>query len=67
MNVHNISAEQLGQLGMRQLAYLRPVLVEGNACIAIHAADGTPLALAGDVDQAVQAIIQHEMVPVAVH
>jgi hypothetical protein len=67
MNIHNISVQELAQLGMRQLAYLRPVSVEGNACVAIHAADGTPLALAGDLNQALQAIIQHEMVPVSVH
>lgn len=67
MSSIQISVEQLAQIGMRQVAYLRPVLVEGNVCVAIHAADGTPLALTASLDQALQAIIRHEMVPVAVH
>ena len=38
-----------------------------RAGFAIHAADGTPMAIAGDLDVAVAAIVQHEMVPAQVH
>ncbi|HSU07167.1 MAG TPA: DUF1150 family protein, partial [Acetobacteraceae bacterium] len=34
---------------------------------AIHAADGTPMAVAGDHDVAIAAILEHNMVPVTVH
>jgi hypothetical protein len=34
---------------------------------AIHAADGTPMAIAADREVAVAAIRQHEMVPALVH
>lgn len=62
-----ITTQQLAQIGIGQLAYLRPVLIDGDTCFAIHAADGTALAVAGDVDQALHAIVAHEMTPVSVH
>jgi hypothetical protein len=67
MNVYSISREQLAQLGMQQIAYIKPVVVDDNACFAIHAADGTPLALAGELDVAWRAVFEHDMVPVRVH
>ena len=55
------------QLGMAQLAYVKPVWMEGTTAFAIYAADGSPMAVAADCDLAVQAIMQHEMVPALVH
>ena len=66
-DIRHISTEQLAQLGMQQIAYVKPVVVDGAACFAIHAADGTPMAIAGGLDVAVAAIQQHEMVPAQVH
>jgi len=66
-DIRHISTEQLAQLGMQQIAYVKPVVVDGAACFAIHAADGTPMAIAGGLDVAVAAIEQHEMVPAQVH
>ena len=66
-DIRHISTEQLAQLGMQQIAYVKPVVVNGAACFAIHAADGTPMAIAGELDVAVAAIEQHEMVPAQVH
>jgi len=66
-DLRHISTEQLAQLGMQQIAYVKPVVVNGAACFAIHAADGTPMAIAGGLDVAVAAIEQHEMVPAQVH
>jgi len=67
MDIRHISTAQLAQLGMQQIAYVKSVVVNGTACYAIHAADGTPMAIAGDLDVAVAAIRQHEMVPAQVH
>jgi hypothetical protein len=39
----------------------------GGTAFAIHAADGTPMALAGDIQLAAAAILQHDMVPALVH
>jgi hypothetical protein len=66
-DIRHISTEQLAQLGMQQIAYVKPVVVDGAACFAIHAADGTPMAIAGGLDVAVAAIMQHEMMPAQVH
>jgi hypothetical protein len=52
---------------MQQIAYVKPVVVNGSAAFAIHAADGTPMAIAGGLEVAVAAIVQHEMVPAQVH
>ncbi|HEY6433819.1 MAG TPA: DUF1150 family protein [Acetobacteraceae bacterium] len=67
VDIRHLSEAQLAQLGMAQIAYVRPVTVNGEAGFAIHAADGTPMAVAGDRDMAIAAILQHEMVPVTVH
>jgi hypothetical protein len=67
VDIRHISTEQLAQLGMQQIAYVKPVVVDGTAAFAIHAADGTPMAIAAGRDVAVAAIMQHEMVPAQVH
>jgi len=67
VDVRKLSQEQFAQLGMAKLAYVKPVIVNGNAGFAIHAADGTPMALAPDRDVAIAAIVQHEMLPALVH
>lgn len=67
VDIRHISTQQLAQLGMQQIAYVKQVTVNGSAAFAIHAADGTPMAIAGGLDVAVAAIVQHEMVPAQVH
>jgi hypothetical protein len=65
--MHHISPEQLAALGMQQIAYVKPVVVNGTTAFAIHAADGTPMAIADGRDIALAAIVQHELVPALVH
>jgi hypothetical protein len=67
VDVRKLSAEQFAQLGMTHVAYVKPVIVNGTAGFAIHAADGTPMAVAADRDVAIAAIVQHEMMPALVH
>ncbi|MCW3474843.1 DUF1150 domain-containing protein [Limobrevibacterium gyesilva] len=66
-DIHKISTDELAKLGVSQIAYIKPVVVDGAAAFAIHAADGTPMAVAGDREVALAAIIQHEMLPSLVH
>ena len=66
-DIRHLSAEQLAQLGVSQIAYVKPVTVNGQNGFAIHAADGTPMALIGDREVAMAAILQHEMHPLSVH
>jgi len=66
-DVRHMTTDQLGALGMSHIAYVKPVMVNGMAGFAIHAADGTPMALADDRATAMAAIVQHEMLPLSVH
>jgi hypothetical protein len=67
IDVRHLSEEQLAALGMSHIAYVKPVVINGIVGFAIHAADGTPMAVAGDREVAVAAIVQHEMHPLSVH
>ena len=67
LDIRKLSQMQLLQLGMEQLAYVKPVWMDGTTAFAIFAADGSPMAVAADCDMAVAAIMEHEMVPTLVH
>ena len=66
-DVRHLSEQQLAALGVSHIAYVKPVTVNGVQGFAIHAADGTPMAVAGNRDVAVAAVVQHEMLPLSVH
>jgi hypothetical protein len=66
-DVRHLSEQQLAAIGVSHIAYVKPVMVNGVQGFAIHAADGTPMAVAGDRDVAVAAVVQHEMLPLSVH
>ncbi|HUM08602.1 MAG TPA: DUF1150 domain-containing protein [Acidocella sp.] len=67
LDIHHISVDQLAMLGMEEIAFVKPVMTEQGPAFAIHAADGTQLAIAADVTLAAAAIIQNDMVPSLVH
>jgi len=67
VDIRALSVDQLARLGLTEIAYVKPVVLNGVSGFAIHAADGTPMAVAGDREVAVAAILQHEMHPVSVH
>jgi hypothetical protein len=67
LDIHHISAAQLASLGMEEIAFVKPVMTENGPAFAIHAADGTPMAIASNVSLAAAAIIQNDMVPSLVH
>ena len=67
MTQTTISAQDLMVLGLNQMAYIRPVVENGQHLFAVHAADGTRLGLLPTRDMAVGALLQHELEPVALH
>jgi hypothetical protein len=67
LDIRKLTQADLGRLGMEELAYVKSVTVNGMHAFAIHAADGTPMAVAQDCGLAVAAILQNEMVPALVH
>ena len=62
-----MTTNDLAMLGMQDIAYVKPVIVEGTAGYAVHAADGTQMALIANRDLAFAVVRQNEMEPVSVH
>ena len=62
-----MSRAQLRQLGVAKLVYLRSGLRNGQTAFAIHAADGTAMAIVEDIELAVELVSEQGMVFVAVH
>ena len=67
LDIRHLTERQLAALGVSEIAYIKPVVLNGVPAFAIHAADGTPMAVADDAEVAMAAIRQHEMVPARVH
>ena len=62
-----MSDHDLAALGLQEVAYVKPVFVEGNTAYAVHAADGTEIAVLANRDIAFAAIRQNDLRPVSVH
>jgi len=67
MALRQLSVADWARFGAQEIAYIRPVLVNGVQAMAIHAADGTPIGAAPNEELAIAAILQHEMAPALVH
>lgn len=66
-DLHHITEAQLAQLGLEEIAYVRPIMTPNGPAFGVFAANGTPMAIASDNDIARAAIVQNEMAPVSVH
>jgi hypothetical protein len=66
-DVRHMSSAQLRRLGVPSVVYLRSGTLNGEVAYAIHAADGTPMAVVEDVDTAVELVCEHGMAFAAVH
>lgn len=67
IEARSMTTAELLKLGMEELAYVKPIELDGDMAFAIHAADGSPMAVAPNRDLAVAAILQHEMAAALVH
>jgi hypothetical protein len=67
LDIRNLTPQQLEKLGVPDLAYIKQIKMNGTVAFAIHAADGSPMAVATDCDMAIAAVVQHEMMPALVH
>jgi hypothetical protein len=65
--LRQLSSKDFASFGVNDLAYLKPVIVNGVAGFAIHAADGTPLTVVNDVAVAGATVRQHDMEPLSLH
>jgi hypothetical protein len=66
-SLKNISAQDLLNFGLNDIAYLKPANVNGQAVFAIHAADGSQLAFVANREVGVAAMQQHDLEPVSLH
>ena len=62
-----LSSQDFRVMGLNQMAYIRPVTVNGETVFAIHAADGTPLSINESFETACGTILQNQMFPVTTH
>jgi hypothetical protein len=65
--LRQLSANELGLLGMEDLAYVKPVVIDGAGAFAVYAANGTQIAVMADREVAFAVVRQHDMEPVSVH
>jgi hypothetical protein len=65
--LRHISPKEFALLGVQDVAYVKRVTVNDGAAYAIHAADGTAVALLPDRDIAFATVRQHDLEPLSVH
>ena len=65
--MRQLSARELGLLGMEDLAYVKPVLQDGIEAFAVCAADGTQMAVIPNRELAFAVVRQNDMEPLSVH
>ena len=65
--IKQMSAHELALFGMQDLAYIKAVVVDGMTGYAVHAADGTQIAMLSNRDVAFVTVRQHDLEPVSVH
>jgi hypothetical protein len=65
--LRHISPREFAMFGMQDMAYIRHVVVDNQPAFAIHAADGSQIALMRDRSLAVATIRHHELEPVSLH
>ena len=66
-SIRTISSREFAVFGMQDLAYVKPVLVNGVTAFAVHAADGTQVAVLPDREIALATVRQHDLEPLSVH
>jgi hypothetical protein len=65
--IRKISTDDLLTLGMREVAYLKDMEVDGSTAVAIFAANGQQLALLPDRNSAITAAVENGLAPVTLH
>jgi hypothetical protein len=65
--IRHLSAQELAFFGIQDIAYVKRVEVNGAVAYAIHAADGTQIAVLGDRSVAFATVRQHDLEPLSVH
>lgn len=62
-----LTQQDLATLGYGEVAYIRPIVLQGEEIFAIMGADGRQIGLAGDRDSAEMAALGENLVVVALN
>lgn len=62
-----MSPQAFAALGVQDIAYIKPVSRDGKDLIAVHAADGTEVAIAESREVAMALVRQHGLEPLSAH
>jgi len=65
--IRKITTEDLLSLGVKDVAYLKDILVDGGTAVGIFAANGQQLALLPDRNAAIAAAVENGLAPVTLH
>ncbi len=65
--IREITEQDLAALGLGQVAYVRPIIIDGSLAYAVHAANGHTLGALPSDAAAQMAIRQNDLEPVALH
>ncbi len=60
-------ADELAAWGLNEIAYVKPILVDGDSAYGIYSADGLQLGVAADADAAEAAARHNDLYPLRVH
>ena len=65
--IRKITTDDLLALGVRDVAYLKDIEVDGSTAVAIFAANGQQLALLPDRSAAIATAVENGLAPVTLH
>ena len=65
--IRHMSMRELALFGMQDVAYIKRIVVDNAPGYAVHAADGTQIAVLPDRDIAFATVRQHDLEPLSVH
>ncbi|MCB1592287.1 MAG: DUF1150 family protein [Alphaproteobacteria bacterium] len=65
--LRNMSTEDFMNLGLKQVAYIRPIASESGPLYAVCAADGSPLSVLDTFEKAVLSTLSIKLEPVTLH
>ena len=65
--IRGLSAQDLLMLGIKEMAYVKDVEIDGETAVALFAANGQQIAIMEDRQTAVAAAWQNGLAPMTVH
>lgn len=65
--LRHLSTHEMALFGVQDVAYVKPVIVNGVTAYAVHAADGTQIAVLPDREIAFATLRTHDLEPLSVH